>query len=1735
MFIFQDPVKQEACRLVKAEHATGSRLRRWKSKLQIQPNDTEAIVAALTKQSAKGSIFLIDALLGLLKSSSEDDSGVTRQLDSLLPVFISNKSINLFEGSCAHFSVSALTSALSVAVQSEEVFTVEILLRLGADLSALTAEELAKVILCDVPTVRHTRLEHHLRRTTFAAICDIALNGDNHPLLRRMLRDVTKAEDVVVESSKGMFNVVDRNSLLLRAIRLHKYSMLQLIIDAMPSWSLEESDVLLSTIHAIANTSEEVQEFVMMRLLDMVLDPTKMDDQENLKKAFSYCLVHQKHTILLAMLQRNLRLPAEALKLVCSSTSSTMLDKILMHKVQVSEDIWEHIALLPVIAAAGTRDKLLRHMVSSHITVPCVPMLVRQLIEANQADLMSLLICEGIHSPATDTESLALAISCRSVHIVKVLLTNNISDTSLENGMLATESLTTGNRSLYTRLLLKVISTRPRTQFLEYVLLRLLCALGVKYDQDTAKILLDAVHRDMSVINDPRMALLQPSNLNALVSCKEGLQAQFDKTERRSDSGGSEPFDLMYRDLSPQERTLSLLRRHVTECSQSFASGTPWPRAIVNFLLAWLNTKSVSSSIMTECMVVSIEYAQPEIFECFLSHSQLSLTDISTLPLPEIVAHPTYIDSIVRYFDHSGLPGHERVQLLEQYYIHACTEFNLRSATHIVSLCPRQLQANCALQCLKYAFNNAHNLELIGTLLDSTIVRQEDLENLWDYITMSRSALLEQQIPVLLKLGYRGNRIANTLLREALTYANISLIQIILDNWQMNEPTPQRSYFDYENNVPVLFRDQPEEEVLYFSILAGILHSAIQTQNLELCELALLYGAPLVDGEHSLLLEAVRYSSNVSLVEDKVLNLLWDKELGSTNAQALCDRVLLQAVISLRDILVQDMLRLKASPQAYGHQTWKSALLLSREPIFQALLSTESSYKAFQTDFCEIIESLLRQPENVDQVCISLPCLVSVGFHQSECFDHVFSLLCTSRQLSPARLSRLQHCGVRIRRDNSVYLKFAMMYPDFQVFEVMLSMCADKSALTACFASATDIIVNGQTVEYPSSFGALNYLVTLDMPQYAIDSIFQQLMTVHSIPARLRPVLIQLLRKKAFIGNDGKSFARCYLMDDDDLVTAMLASRPPIQVCENALQWLLTGEDWRHLKSLTKRRNEKCRIGVPHSTIRNLIGFVLSTPDAIPHGVVRTLFKIIEVDSTLQPCGTNCSQELEGLLLSVISNLEQEPLFMPSRLANLSTIIQHLKEVGPHWGCGGIGGVGETCSLDNDATTSLLLLACEKGFVELVVDLLALDVDPNSADAAGQTALCIAAKNGHDTVIELLVEKGAHPDDGSLHIAVCSSHRTTISLLLNFGHSPLYESALFGGVTVLKAFMESEHEDITNRCLGSTLMELLLWMYQALDFDTIARELVSVWKTALQSRRADDLMNELSDVLGTFDEPLELLQNAEFEVGNLRYSALSLINHWNEAKLTQEQRMNLSQIFELHGFKPVIYAEEGDQPENAINIPVQYHQRHAFRTKECAVCGDKAKSENDIFAGLVDACVLLHGWDDDVICSECLAEYLQTKMFPHEDEVLKFNFPSAAVPCWAPQCQKTMLTHDDLRRLVDRNLFFDYDEALCQQMINAEKSFVKCATLQCPGGIWCDEDTNKEENKHFFCELCGDDTCIECNALFSTHNGEPCPVSAEANKGERIKEEERLSEAALKLEKRCPKCQAPYQKISGMY
>lgn len=118
------------------------------------------------------------------------------------------------------------------------------------------------------------------------------------------------------------------------------------------------------------------------------------------------------------------------------------------------------------------------------------------------------------------------------------------------------------------------------------------------------------------------------------------------------------------------------------------------------------------------------------------------------------------------------------------------------------------------------------------------------------------------------------------------------------------------------------------------------------------------------------------------------------------------------------------------------------------------------------------------------------------------------------------------------------------------------------------------------------------------------------------------------------------------------------------------------------------------------------------------------------------------------------------------------------------------------------AGTTLLMTAAANGNLRLVSGLLALRAATSRYNRFGETALALAALNGHGEIVRLLVEKGA-PINGQswapLHYAVFNGHQDIVRYLIEQGahlnarapnrHTPLMLAARNGHGEIVRMLL----------------------------------------------------------------------------------------------------------------------------------------------------------------------------------------------------------------------------------------------------------------------------------------------------------------------------------------------------------
>ena len=132
-----------------------------------------------------------------------------------------------------------------------------------------------------------------------------------------------------------------------------------------------------------------------------------------------------------------------------------------------------------------------------------------------------------------------------------------------------------------------------------------------------------------------------------------------------------------------------------------------------------------------------------------------------------------------------------------------------------------------------------------------------------------------------------------------------------------------------------------------------------------------------------------------------------------------------------------------------------------------------------------------------------------------------------------------------------------------------------------------------------------------------------------------------------------------------------------------------------------------------------------------------------------------------------------------------------------------------------------LIIACSKGYLNVVKMLLSKDANLEHKDKKGFNSLLHAASSGHDVIIDLLLEKGAKIEaevdrtkDTALSLACANGHIKVIDMLLNRGankehrnvsdYSPLSQAASNGNIEAMELLLHhgAEINSRTNSKLG---------------------------------------------------------------------------------------------------------------------------------------------------------------------------------------------------------------------------------------------------------------------------------------------------------------------------------------------
>ena len=1181
---------------------------------------------------------------------------------------------------------------------------------------------------------------------------------------------------------------------------------------------------------------------------------------------------------------------------------------------------------------------------------------------------------------------------------------------------------------------------------------------------------------------------------------------------------------------------LRLLERHLHECKQSHPAGAHWPSLTIDFLLS--QPIALARPEFLSCLQMAVASRQWPLFEILLDRplprlmlssfflvdeaSSLSTTALQILldsQAISVMKDAFFADEVQRAFNLACLAQDQQLAIL----------LSTRSRC--------KLRITDVLNSVQQAID-VSEVEYLANLLATTTSSREDFEVLWQHVC--QRDLQEKDFPILeilLKAGGDGDIVVETLM-DAVEKGNRKILVLILSNWQTPRLAQYRKEFNYHERRPIspLPQELPETEI--FSVLGRALATAVRSDQADLCVILCAHGAPLICQNQSLVELAVEVGSRNVLRE-----LLRATSASPDTAQAV-DFALLHAVLHGRLTWVPELIELGASVGAYDSEILRAAARLPKLDTLTLFLSHIPS-----SDGCHAVQQVLvdrlgEAEVDLDTLCAVFQQVYEAGFEQETAFSEALLVLSGLQATDFAHATIMIQCGASVDfRDGACMIQM-WRKGNIYLFPDLVSHSSSQSTVSRLLnVATTDYLQTENGGAFLSTERALvvfRALLEAEISQEERDSSFDAIVRARGTDEVSLPIIQMLLERGArFCDGAGLPYYQLCRSDSPDIQSLIVKSNPSLRTRLSGLQHLFRHQDeGLHVEGTAPStsispRDHKCLYNIDFpvssdectelesSDIVNLLGSMLhprgqpvTTTLMFSYFFMRGGLELLESRSS----SDDDRNEVEQMLIAAITVTEETGL--EERIEFIVRVMQiDALDVAK------IGSTSTGLTLGQGSLNRLLLLSLHFTRFALARTLLEAGADPNAIGEDGQSALYLATEENEIDLMERLIDGGAKENDCSLHIATCLQFHEAMHLLLQAGHSPSHTAGQLLGRTPLEAFVRFDHLTEAEDLFGVTLAVLLC--------DTEIPD--SFWKSdpsplslALFGSCPYAMASAMLDIL-----PEEIVELPLVPRDSFMLSILSLVERDENLFLTEESRTELADRLQQLGFQRTYYTIEGDQPEDAINVPEEYQateireRRRAFKDKDCAVCGDKPEQMDDITAGLTPSCSAKHSWADDIICADCLRGHLESQMFPQAND----RFPSSKVKCWAPNCAET-LAHSIIQLHASPARFAVYDDSLTQLCLQDGTNTIKCARPGCTGAAWVDEEEDRDVTIAR-CPVCESDTCIQCNQLYDMHREEPCPQGEEARGAERRREEEAATARLMATGKKCPKCQLPYERIEG--
>ena len=133
--------------------------------------------------------------------------------------------------------------------------------------------------------------------------------------------------------------------------------------------------------------------------------------------------------------------------------------------------------------------------------------------------------------------------------------------------------------------------------------------------------------------------------------------------------------------------------------------------------------------------------------------------------------------------------------------------------------------------------------------------------------------------------------------------------------------------------------------------------------------------------------------------------------------------------------------------------------------------------------------------------------------------------------------------------------------------------------------------------------------------------------------------------------------------------------------------------------------------------------------------------------------------------------------------------------------------------------------------------------DPNDADGDDRTPLMIAAAEGHEQIVKLLLDSGADINkvdeygETPLFTAAAEGHEQIVKLLLDsgadinktneYGETPLYIAAVYGYDQIVKLLLDATYNDIADKVLVAVSQQDIIFDTAFIIFKKTVEETIT--------------------------------------------------------------------------------------------------------------------------------------------------------------------------------------------------------------------------------------------------------------------------------------------------------------------